>query len=228
MALRLAAAAALVAPATALVGSQQGHGFLSASMRPDAVAHVLLEVEDEWKAQADLFSQCSQQSEDMTAVDCNSAPKAFEKSCGTVVKSVISGSSGEADAINEYLGTVCSQHVMSEWHQAQCNKLAKSVKKALSGNAYENRENLNVPSLCTGLWSELLKDEQAKIVQEAKDEASEPKEEKKEETAAPKTEWPKSIDDIQADKDYHSNFTRDDSPAPQEANATNNTSKAFF
>merc|ERR550514_1147020 len=92
--------------------------------------------------------------------------KAFEKSCGTVVTSVIQGSSGDPDAIHEYLDTVCGESVLKDWHQSQCRKLAATVNKKITGNAYFNRQNLNVPQLCTGFWSQFLEEEQQRAVAE--------------------------------------------------------------
>lgn len=163
MAIRALAASALLAcPASSV---NNGH-FLSANMQPEAVAHVFVEVEDEWKSQASAFVECNATASEDKSVDCSGAMKAFEKSCGTVVTSVIQGSSGDPDAIHEYLDTVCGESVLKDWHQSQCRKLAATVNKKITGNAYFNRQNLNVPQLCTGFWSQFLEEEQQRAVQE--------------------------------------------------------------
>jgi len=163
MACRVAFSLAAGAVATDAVALRGG-----ADMQPEVVARTLVSVEDEWKAQASVFLECSNATsgDSESVVDCAAAPKAFEKSCDTVVNSVVQGSSGDRYAVREYLDTVCSQSMMQNWHQTQCRSLAAAVNGKMTGDSYENRVNLNVKGLCTGFWSHFLQMEQQRVVQE--------------------------------------------------------------
>jgi len=136
-------------------------------MQPDQVAQALIGVEDEWQAQTSLFIECNSTSADSDSlVDCHAAPKAFEKSCKTVVQAMLQGSSGDRDSVHEYLNDVCSQSVMDGWHASQCHSFAKSIDAIMTGSAYENRVSLNTAGLCTRYWSQFLSSETLRRQQE--------------------------------------------------------------
>lgn len=152
--------------------------FLGNGMQPEVVARTLSHVEDEWKAQAAVFTECKDTAgmPGATIVNCNDAPSSFSKSCGTVVGAIIQGSGGDKDVAKEYMGDVCTQRAISGWHQTQCNALAAAVQGAMSADKYENRENFNTAKLCTSFWSRFLTEEQQRVAKEkAEREAAEKK-----------------------------------------------------
>merc|ERR1719245_1763725 len=94
------------------INAAVGHGFLAGKkggMRPELVANTLARVEDRWRSQAVLFTECNSTLGGSTALDCSHATSAFMKSCSTVVSAVVSGSSGDRDNVKEYLGVVCNE-----------------------------------------------------------------------------------------------------------------------
>jgi len=151
--------------------------FLASDLQPDVVAHTLLQVEDEWRAQAASFAECNiTLSEGADMSECGSATSAFQKSCSTVVEAVVKASSGERSHVKEYMGVVCGESELSGWHQERCSELASSVYDAMSDDNYENRENFNVANLCTGFWSRFTVEEKARVDEErAEREAAEKK-----------------------------------------------------
>jgi len=141
--------------------------FLATDMQPEVVARTLQNVQEEWKAQAALFAECNSTSEGSSAlVDCSDAPKSFAKSCSTVVKAVVSGSSGDKNVVQEYMTDVCGQSQMQGWHQTYCKSLATALDGTMSADTYENRNDFNAQKLCTGFWSQFLKDETARLAEE--------------------------------------------------------------
>lgn len=141
--------------------------FLASDLQPDVVAHTLLQVEDEWRAQAASFAECNiTLSEGAESSECGSATGAFQKSCSTVVEAVVKASSGDRSHVKEYMGVVCGESELSGWHQERCSELASSVYDAMSDDNYENRESFNVANLCTGFWSRFTVEEKARVDEE--------------------------------------------------------------
>lgn len=141
--------------------------FLASDLQPEVVAHTLLKVEDEWRAQAASFAECNatlMAGAEMS--ECSSATSAFQKSCSTVVDAVVKASSGDRSHVKEYMGIVCGEVELSGWHQERCSELSQSVYEAMSDDNYENRENFNVANLCTGFWSRFTVEEKARVDQE--------------------------------------------------------------
>merc|ERR1719261_1815830 len=98
----LAATAAEGARARALRHAQSGR------MNPEAVAHTLAQVEDEWLQQAVAFAACN--TSDASSTSCVEASMGeFVKSCKTVVSSIVEGASGDKGNIHDYLGDICAE-----------------------------------------------------------------------------------------------------------------------
>jgi hypothetical protein len=170
-------AALLFAGTAAVVAKLRSQSFLGTDMQPEAVAHTLVQVEDEWRAQAASFAECNATlAEGSDISECNSAPEAFQKSCATVVSAVVKASSGNRGNVKEYMGIVCGESELSGWHQERCGELAASVFDSMSDDNYENRENFNAASLCSGYWSKFAAEEKVRVDQErAEREAAEKK-----------------------------------------------------
>jgi len=140
--------------------------FLASDLQPEVVAHTLLKVEDEWRAQAASFAECNATLSTGDLSECNSATNAFQKSCFTVVEAVVKASNGDRSHVQEYMGIVCGETELSGWHQERCSELSQSVFAAMSDDNYENRESFNVANLCTGFWSRFTIEEKARVDQE--------------------------------------------------------------
>jgi flagellar biosynthesis GTPase FlhF len=167
----------LFAGTTVAVAKLRSQTFLGSDMQPEAVAHTLVQVEDEWRAQAASFAECNATlAEGSDISECDSAPEAFRKSCATVVSAVVKASSGNRGNVKEYMGIVCGESELSGWHQERCTELASSVFDSMSDDNYENRENFNEVSLCSGYWKKFAAEEKVRVDQErAEREAAEKK-----------------------------------------------------
>jgi len=131
-------------------------------MRPDVVANILANVENEWRTQAAEFIAGS-------ASASKAAPGSFAKSCSTVVSSVVQGSGGDRKVAKEYMNQVCSQKVLEGWHKSRCVALAASITDhAMLADSYANRQNLNSKKVCTGFWSIFVESEKNREAEEAK------------------------------------------------------------
>mmetsp|Transcript_102118 Transcript_102118/g.288396 ORF Transcript_102118/g.288396 Transcript_102118/m.288396 type:complete len:311 (-) Transcript_102118:60-992(-) len=151
---------------------RHGQAFLAVHLRPEVAARTLLSVEDEWQAQATVFAECSNATSPDKAlvVDCHQAPLAFGKSCDAVVQAVVQGSNGKSDAVQEYLDDVCGQMVLQGWHEDRCRSFSNAIENMMTQKSYENRMHLNVGSLCSGLWSQLLQEEEEHVKKKRADE----------------------------------------------------------
>jgi len=132
----------------------------NANMQPEKVAATLMNVQNEWKAQAHVFAQCAGRELSV----CKEAPEAFQHSCVKVVSTVVLSSGGSPDDSSEYMTDVCSQKILSAWHRSKCNSVGTAILNKMSGNPVENRQNyfLHAKHACTDLWTEFV-DEQKKI-----------------------------------------------------------------
>eukprot|EP00929_Paragymnodinium_shiwhaense_P088111 TRINITY_DN4831_c0_g1_i1.p1 TRINITY_DN4831_c0_g1~~TRINITY_DN4831_c0_g1_i1.p1 ORF type:complete len:275 (-),score=108.48 TRINITY_DN4831_c0_g1_i1:128-952(-) len=148
------------------IGLRQTFG---ANLRPDAAAAALAPVEDEWEQQVTMYTNCvAEQQADSKAEEaaCEAAPQAFGRSCDTVVKAVVHGSSGDKEAVQNYLGEVCGQSTLAGWKQGYCQWFQATVTEAMSLNSYSNRESLKIGELCHTFWQRILKEGEAQRLHE--------------------------------------------------------------
>jgi len=161
---------ALVAPASAAVvghSLRSQRAFLSAGMQPEVVARTLTNVEQEWKAQAAVFVECSGAGEGGDGVvDCEDAPKSFARSCTTIVAAVVRGSGGDKDVVKEYMDDVCGQSSLSGWTKNGCVDLAAATEKTMTADVYENLHDFDSSQPCFALWSRFLETEKARAAKE--------------------------------------------------------------
>lgn len=177
----------LALASTAAAKITKAKAFLASDMQPEVVAHTLVQVEDEWRAQAVSFAECNATlAAGAEAADCSSASQAFQKSCTTVVEAVVKSSSGDRSRVTEYMGVVCGEAELSGWHQGRCSELAAALEGAMIDDNYENRENLNTAKLCTGFWSRFTVEEKARIETEQAERAAAEKKAEEERAAAEK------------------------------------------
>lgn len=172
----LLAVAGLVTASEALSFASNTIGvrqFLSAKLQPEATARALVPVEDEWSKQAQLYAECVEEQEKMNSTDsvaaCEAAPQAFGRSCDTVVKAVVQGSSGDQDAVHQYLDEVCGQPALSGWKKGYCNWFAQEINKAMTSDSYTNRESMKIGKLCQSFWQRMLQEDQSHRIQEKED-----------------------------------------------------------
>lgn len=154
-------AALAVCPASSL----RARGANGARLQPQVVAHTLFMMEDEWRNQAALFAECNATMGSL-AQPCSAASKAFEKSCTTVVKAVNQASSGDRTAVTEYMGDICGQAELEGWRKQRCQSLASTISGAMSADNYENREELDVHSVCQNYWSSFSAAERERMSKE--------------------------------------------------------------
>jgi len=156
---------ALSAASATALGAFRSNAFLSSDMRPDMVAKSLQAVEGEWMAQAHVAAECQTQG---ALRVCEEAPRAFHKSCSTVVRAVMMGSQGDSIKVSEYMTSVCSQKTISGWHQSVCGFLGQSMVAKMSANPADNRENhvAKADATCNGLWLRFVQEQTAKVAVE--------------------------------------------------------------
>jgi len=130
-------------------------GLLHSGMRPEVVAESFAAVEDEWRAQARSYVECTSSN----GTDCSGSPKAFQKSCALVSKAMVGGSSGNNAVVTEYMSYVCNSTKLEGWKKEGCVSFAAAVDKIMSGDNYYNRHQLNVTSLCGTFWAKFSADE---------------------------------------------------------------------
>jgi len=159
--MRLTVSALLLTPAVD-AAVLRGLTVNEQQMRPEVVAMTLVHVEDDWKAEAGIF----------TMEGDVKAEAAFEKSCKTVVAAVVQGSGGDRAVAKEYMSNVCNQKQLAGWRQNHCADLSNGLQSAMSVDSYSNRENLNAGKLCTGLWSKFVGEERKREEQEAQERAA--------------------------------------------------------
>merc|ERR1719230_2049010 len=147
-------------------------------MHPDVVAESFASVEDEWRAQAREYADCTSSN----GTDCSGSPKAFQKSCALVSKAMVGGSSGDNAVVTEYMSFVCNSTKLEGWKKEGCVSFAAAVDKIMSGDNYYNRNELNVTNLCGTFWSKFSAEEEAREAAERA--AREAERKKREEEAA--------------------------------------------
>lgn len=169
-----AAASRLAASKVQVLGSN-----LRAGMRPEIVAKSLAKVEDEWKAQFRLYVECNATANSQDeAKKCSAAPKAFERSCDTIVSAVVKASNGDHSVVREYMDDICAEPELKGWRQGRCKMLSATVLSGMSEDSYDNRETLNSQPLCQSFWQRFSAEEQQLLKQEtAEREALEKKQE---------------------------------------------------
>lgn len=152
----------------------RGTGFLKLQMhmRPDVVAHHLLTIEQEWRAQAGIFNECNSTTGDDSLVDCRSAPIAFAQSCAKVAEAMVQGSQGEKADVKDYLTDVCGQNVLMAADQLLCQKFGDVVENAMTDNTYDNRQEFNAGKVCQSFWSRFVEDEKARVEKEEAERAA--------------------------------------------------------
>jgi len=159
---RTAIALLLAAPAGAVVL----RGGETEQMRPEVVASTLAHVQDDWKAEAVMFT-----TEDTASG--KAAPVTFGKSCATVVSAVVQGSGGDRNVAKEYMSNVCDQKALAGWHKLRCTDLSTAiVDHAMSADSYANRQSLNSDKLCSNFWGKFVDAERKREAQEAIEKAA--------------------------------------------------------
>jgi hypothetical protein len=137
------------------IGIAASHLRSYVHMQPKQVAATLMKVQNEWKAQARIATECASPdeiSDDFPA--CKEALTAFHHSC-IKVASVVMLSSSNSDDAKEYMTDVCTQSELSSWHKSKCNVFGAAITSKMSANAADNRQNYfkHAEKACTSVWS---------------------------------------------------------------------------
>uniref|UniRef100_A0A7S0FBU2 Uncharacterized protein n=1 Tax=Pyrodinium bahamense TaxID=73915 RepID=A0A7S0FBU2_9DINO len=175
----MAAAVFLLGLSMPAAGARHGRGraFLSlaADMQPQVVAQTLVQVEDEWKAEARSVAECEAASA-LSGPACESGmPKKFEQSCTIVANAVLQASSGDRGVVQEYLTEVCSEDHLRGWRSELCQSFAEAVTSAMTADVYNNREELSTAGMCRKFWQGFAADEKASLQKEQAGKAAEAK-----------------------------------------------------
>mmetsp|Transcript_12890 Transcript_12890/g.40695 ORF Transcript_12890/g.40695 Transcript_12890/m.40695 type:complete len:347 (-) Transcript_12890:21-1061(-) len=157
-ALLLCLCAAPYADASRGQGSGAGERRLrkgGADLQPELAAELLTKVEDGWKAEAAAFVACNAS----TGGGCAKSEEAFKSSCVTVVGAVLKGSSGDRNAVAEYMDDVCGEPLLRGWKRQHCQAFKQALASFMTADAYDNREHLDASRLCRGLWQRFSAEE---------------------------------------------------------------------
>lgn len=167
LAILTAAGVAGVADALSIssASSSRVSTVLGTGMQPDVVAHSLAAVEDEWASQAALYADCEARGNQEALAVCVGARENFKTSCAMVVTALVQGSSGDKDAVNEYLGDVCNEKVLTAWHKGRCVKLTDAVSEIMTEDTFLNRAKMQTAGLCKNMWSDVLKEEKQRMAE---------------------------------------------------------------
>jgi len=128
---------------------------VAGAAQPTAVAKTLSKVESEWRSQALQFVECNAEP---NHGNCETAAGTFQKSCGTVVNSVVAASNGDRETVREYMAAVCDELRAYAWKKGCCKNFAQTVLDTMSANNHENRLHLFVPGLCANFWKNMSSD----------------------------------------------------------------------
>lgn len=176
---RVAALAACSSVLAAQAISNNGKNFLASALQPDIAAKSLVAMEDEWQAEAGIYADCQARGTTEATKECVEAGKHFKSSCNKVVVSILQGSSGRKDAVNQFMDEVCNQDVMQDWHKDRCLGFAGQVSSLMSADSYENRNALQTTDFCSKMWEGIVSSEKERAQKEADDEAERAKNEAK-------------------------------------------------
>jgi len=117
-------------------------GRESMSLEPDYVADLLLSVQEQWINDA---------------VTPNGL-LAMQESCSKIASSIVQGSEGDVNKVDEYLDIVCSQNVFTKarpWMGDLCRSFAQKMTAAMKSDAEYNRNYLDVRKVCSSLYSDV-------------------------------------------------------------------------
>merc|ERR1719387_2769013 len=87
---------------------------------------------------------------------------------------MVAGSSGDNSVVSEYMGFVCNSTALSGWKRDSCYSFARAMGSAMTADKYNNRENMNITSLCASFWSEFAggeekREEKERVEREAEE-----------------------------------------------------------
>lgn len=158
-------------------------------MNPEAVAHTLAAVESKWLTEAVAFAECN-----ATDTACQEDTMTdYKKSCQTVVGAIVQSSNGDKSVVTEYLGDVCEQPELHSWKKSFCTNFATALTGALTEDAYVNRDDLALDTICAnfltrGFLKQAAKEEVDRAEKEKQEEAEKEAEEAKKEAEEAKKE----------------------------------------
>lgn len=153
---------------------------LLTDMRPDLAAKLLLGVENRWTREAQsLLSGHSMKLEGEVHYD-------VVKSCTKIANSIVRGSDGETEKVQEYMNDVCAATESKEDNEL-CLKFQDGVQGFMSADTEFDRDELDMSKFCEKFYAgtvkkvaaERLEADKKKAAENAKAEAEKKAEEKK-------------------------------------------------
>merc|ERR1719456_1833120 len=92
-------------------------------------------------------------------------------SCSKVTKSILAGSDGDKDKVNEYMKNVCSQDNAGSKEAERCSKFGDALEAFMSDDTESNRDDLDTKKFCEGFFHNTVEVEAVQEVKRMEEEA---------------------------------------------------------
>merc|ERR1719235_1876937 len=200
------------------------------NMQPEVVRKLLNNVQLKWiHTRAMVLSNATSDSDGFSEM---------EKSCVKVSSSIVAGSEGDKDRVNEYMKDVCNANSVHN-DRDLCSSFAAGVEAVMTDDSEYNRDELKMSQFCRKLWDNAVTsaaqaeakeraekaEEERKEREEAEKKAAAEREEAEkkaaEEAAKEKAAAEQAMQDAAKVKAYEAEATK--TSASQQANATDTT-----
>jgi len=151
-----------------------GDQSLTSNMQPEVVRKLLNNVQLKWiHTRAMVLSNATSDSDGFSEM---------EKSCVKVSSSIVAGSEGDKDRVNEYMKDVCNANSVHN-DRDLCSSFAAGVEAVMTDDSEYNRDELKMSQFCRKLWDKAVT---SAAQAEAKERAEKAEEERKEREEAEK------------------------------------------
>lgn len=151
-----------------------GDQSLTSNMQPEVVRKLLNNVQLKWiHTRAMVLSNATSDSDGFSEM---------EKSCVKVSSSIVAGSEGDKDRVNEYMKDVCNANSVHN-DRDLCSSFAAGVEAVMTDDSEYNRDELKMSQFCRKLWDKAVT---SAAQAEAKERAEKAEEERREREEAEK------------------------------------------
>merc|ERR550534_3425478 len=76
----------------------------------------------------------------------------MKDSCEKVTESIVQGSDGNRERVEEYMGTVCDQKAFGSWEKVLCKKFAVGINDFMRSDDEYNRDYLQPAKFCKSFY----------------------------------------------------------------------------
>jgi len=111
-------------------------GTVQFTMEPELVANLLSDVEHAW----------------VEAAATQDGLNKMKDSCEKVTESIVQGSDGNRERVEEYMGTVCDQKAFGSWEKVLCKKFATGINDFMRSDDEYNRDYLQPAKFCKSFY----------------------------------------------------------------------------